>query len=113
MSDNNIEIQFHKKEPKTLEVLSLQLAGAILPFVYYFEKELEDKDFETFTQYATTNSNIYFDFARFISKNYIFITNSEDPRGNCIYQKHFSSQKEKIYKTRIRFAVRRVILKYL
>jgi hypothetical protein len=55
MSDNNIDIQFHKKEPKTLEVLSLLLAGAILPFVYYFENQFYDKDFENFTKFSTTN----------------------------------------------------------
>lgn len=71
-SDNNIEVQFHKKEPKTLEVLSFQLASAILPFVHYFEDEITDSDFDRFSQYATTNCNIFYDFARYISKNYLF-----------------------------------------
>jgi hypothetical protein len=55
MSDNTVEIQFHKKEPKTLDVLSLVLAAAILPFVFYFENQFDDKDFENFTKFSTTN----------------------------------------------------------
>ena len=62
-------------------MLSLQLAGSILPFVYYFEQQLQDKDFDKFISYATTNWNIFFDFARFMSKNYIFVIDQDDPKS--------------------------------
>lgn len=60
------------KDPKFLEVYSLQLAGAILPFVYYFGSTINDKDFIKFVKFSTTNSNIFYDFARYMAKNYVF-----------------------------------------
>lgn len=47
-SDNAVEIQYHKKHPKMLEVLSVQLSSAILPFVYYFEGRIDDEKFIRF-----------------------------------------------------------------
>ena len=68
-----IGYQYHRKDPKMLEVLSLLLAGAVLPFVYYLKRDLVDPDFEKFTDYATTNCDIFFDFSRFVSKNICFV----------------------------------------
>ena len=66
VSDNAQGVKFYRKHPQLLEVLSFLLAGVILPFVYYFkDKFLEDKNFIEFKKYATTNSNIFFDFARY------------------------------------------------
>ena len=102
-SDNAIEVQFHKKEPKMLEVLSLQLAGAVLPFVHYFQPTLKDKDFENFVKYATTNSNIFYDFARYISKNYIFYVSPTDakskknPKNKRYTKREFARLLDEIY----------------
>ena len=89
-SDNAAGVQFHKKNKKLLEVLTLLLAGPILPFIHFFEEKLaDDKEFLQFKQYATTNSNIFYDFARYMSKNYIFYVNKADP--------NFSKSKNKLH----------------
>lgn len=63
---------FINKDAKMLEVLSLLFAGAVLPFIYYFGNTVNNKDFNKFVQYSTTNCNIFYDFARYMAKNYIF-----------------------------------------
>jgi len=55
MSDNTIELQFHKKEPKTLDVLSVLLSSAILPFIYYHHRGTREPEFDRFVKFATTN----------------------------------------------------------
>lgn len=61
-------------------MLSLTLAGAILPFVIYFDPKFnEDKEFIQFKEFATTNVNIFYDFARYMSKNYIFYVDKSNP----------------------------------
>ena len=81
MSDNTIEHQFHKKDQKTLEVLSIQLASAILPYVYYYRQDTTDAKFKEFEKYATTNINIFYDFARYIHKKYLFAAEFMKKKG--------------------------------
>ena len=66
------DFRFYKREPHTLDVLSCQLSVAILPFILYLEKKIIGKDFEKFRSNATTNPNIFKDFARYICKSYLF-----------------------------------------
>lgn len=75
-SDNAIDMQFHRKEGNMLEVLSILLSGAILPFIHYFEEQMRDTEFYRFKQFATTNANIFWDFTRYLVKHYIFNSNS-------------------------------------
>ena len=81
-SDNAIEFQFHKKEPRTLEVLSLQLAGTILPFISFCKDDEGEEDYDTLVKLSTTNGNIFYDFARYINKNYLFSYLLEGSKSN-------------------------------
>ncbi|CAI2379750.1 unnamed protein product [Moneuplotes crassus] len=65
--------QFYRKDPITLEVLSILFSGAIIPFIQKCEVQLcGDEHFERLLNYATTNQNVFYHFAKFMLKNYIF-----------------------------------------
>ena len=85
-SDIDLDLKYYKREPNTLRVLSFLFSGAVLPFAHYFEDILKKNDF---SKYAISNSDIYFDFARFMCSNYIFnLSNSEE------YPKKFKKKKQ-------------------
>lgn len=56
------------KDPKWLQILTILLSNPILPFIAYIEDDTEDEAFEIFKKYATTNPNIFYDFARYVNK---------------------------------------------
>ncbi|CAI2361781.1 unnamed protein product [Moneuplotes crassus] len=78
-NENVGDAQYHKDDPFILEILSLIFSNAILPFISSCNVEYDD-DFERFELFCTTNIRIFFDFARFICKNYLFKNNKESER---------------------------------
>ena len=75
-NDDEPEGIFERKDDIILSILGDLLAGAIIPLVLYLKEEAKgNQDFEMFMRYATTNHNIFYDFARYVSKNYIFENN--------------------------------------
>ena len=74
---------FDKRDDKTLEILSVHYAGSILPLVYYFQDDMQDdEEFNIFFKNCTTNIHVFFDFARYMNKNYIFEINPRDKKRN-------------------------------
>ncbi|CAI2383451.1 unnamed protein product [Moneuplotes crassus] len=68
-------ILLHARDPYVILVMSLLFAGAILPFVdYYNETEHDGKDYEfsLFLQLATTNKYIFQSFSTYFADNYLF-----------------------------------------
>mmetsp|Transcript_16365 Transcript_16365/g.14285 ORF Transcript_16365/g.14285 Transcript_16365/m.14285 type:complete len:199 (-) Transcript_16365:1177-1773(-) len=64
-----------------LEVLSIQYAGALLPFIYYYQEKLEaNPEYKHLYKCCTTNYCVFLDFARYMCKHYIFVVNSRDPK---------------------------------
>ncbi len=77
------KIIFHKDDPKTIEVLSYLFAGAIIPFVDYYESQYgsSGEEFKKFKTSATTNYYVFVSFSQFYADKYIF---GQTTRGiNC------------------------------
>jgi hypothetical protein len=70
-------MQFSSKDPNMLRVLAYHFSSAILPLVEKFYSTLKGTKYE---KYATTNVNIFYDYARYICKNYLFYVPNDQKR---------------------------------
>lgn len=76
------EYVFHRKDKNMLNILGVYFSGAILPQVeYHLEDMGGDPEFDKFRSNAITNSEIFYHFARFMVRNYIFIQSSRNARS--------------------------------
>lgn len=79
--------KFTKNDLSLLYALEMLSSWAIYPYVVYFEGKpevVEDEDFVQYYEYATINQDIFFDFARYLTKNYIFYENSRSSTSKPI-----------------------------
>lgn len=64
---------FYNRDPKMLKIFVLIFSGWILPFIEFTKEELNlQKDFRDFELSATTNPQIFTDFAKHIAQNFLF-----------------------------------------
>jgi len=83
---------FHCKDENMRNVLATYFSGAILPFIEYHQIDIgEDPEFGKFKAFATNNCKIFYDFTRFMLRNYIF---NETSRTSMILKKERISKKE-------------------
>ena len=73
--------KFYKNDKKMLKTFSILFSWAIIPFIYYLQEDLGgDPEFDKFFDFSTTNWEIFFDFSRYMCKNYVFVVSQRNSK---------------------------------
>ncbi|CAI2383191.1 unnamed protein product [Moneuplotes crassus] len=73
-----------------LEVLASFLESSIIPFIEMCPDEGDDKKYTRFIKRATDNNQVYYEYAKYLCKKYIF----EEKKRNRKYQQHQNYEHE-------------------